>query len=263
MKINREYLREIWQYREICYFFVWRDVKVRYKQTVLGALWAVLQPFCTMVVFTLFFGKIAKMPSDGIPYPVFSYAALVPWTYFSGALSNSANSLVGNSHLMTKIYFPRVAVPASSAIVGLIDFAIASVILVGLLLYFDMPLSWGLLAWPLLVVPLLFLAMGIGLILASLNVKYRDIKYVIPFGIQLLLYATPIIYPASLIPERYRIYFLLNPLSGFIEAFRAVVLPSRDFPLVAFLTSLAVTIVIFAVGFVYFRKTEKYFADII
>jgi len=263
MKINREYFREIWQYREIFYFFVWRDVKVRYKQTVLGALWAVLQPFLTMVVFTLFFGKIAKMPSDGIPYPVFSYAALVPWTYFSGALSMSGSSLVGNSHLMTKIYFPRVAVPASSAIVGLIDFAIASVILVGLLLYFDMPLSWGLLAWPLLAIPLFLLALGIGLILASLNVKYRDIKYVIPFGIQLLLFATPIIYPSSIIPEQYRSIFLLNPLSGLIEAFRFVVLPSRNFPLESFLTSLGATIVIFVVGFVYFRKTERYFADII
>ena len=263
MKINREYFREIWKYRELFYFFVWRDVKVRYKQTVLGALWAVVQPFFTMIVFTLFFGKIVNIPSDGIPYPVFSYAALVPWTYFSVALSSSGNSLLGNSHLLNKVYFPRVVIPASSAIVGLIDFAIASVILIGLLLYYDMPLSWGLLAWPLLAVPLLTLALGIGLILASLSVKYRDIKYVIPFGIQLLLFATPVIYPSSLIPERYRIIFLLNPLSGIIDAFRSVVLPSRNFPLESFLTSLGATIVIFAVGFVYFRKTERFFADII
>ena len=263
MNINREYIRELWQYREIFYFFVWRDVKVRYKQTSIGALWAVVQPFTTMVVFTLFFGKIVKMPSDGIPYPVFSYAALVPWTYFSGALSNSAGSLLGNSNLLTKIYFPRVAIPASSAIVGLIDFAIASIILIGLLLYFDMPLSWRLLAWPLLVVPLFILAMGIGLILAALNVKYRDIKYVTPFGIQLLLFATPIIYPSSLVPERYRSILLLNPLTGFIEAFRSVVLPSRNFPLESFLVSLGITILIFAVGLLYFRKTERSFADVI
>ena len=263
MIINREYFRELWRYREIFYFFGWRDVKVRYKQTVIGALWAVIQPFFTMIVFTIFFGKIAQMPSDGIPYPVFSYTALVPWTYFSGALSNSGNSLVGNSHLLTKIYFPRVAIPASSAIVGLIDFAIASVILIGLLLYFEMPLSWRLLAWPLLGIPLLFLALGIGLILASLNVKYRDIKYVIPFGIQLILFATPIIYPSSLIPERYRSIYMLNPLSGFIEAFRSVALPSRNFPLESFMVSLGITMVIFAVGLVYFQKTEKNFADII
>lgn len=261
MKINWEYFREIWQYRELFYFFVWRDVKVRYKQTVIGALWAVLQPFLTMVVFTLFFGNIAKMPSDGIPYPVFSFVALVPWTFFSGALSNSSNSLVGSSHLMTKIYFPRVAVPASSAIAGLIDFVIASVILVGLLLHYDMPIGWRLLAWPLLAIPLLMLALGVGFILASLNVKYRDIKYVIPFGIQMLLFATPIIYPASIIPERYRALFLLNPLSGLIEAFRGLALPSRIFPMEPFLISLGVTIVIFSFGFVYFRMTERYFAD--
>jgi lipopolysaccharide transport system permease protein len=258
-----EWLQEFWRYRELFYFLVWRDVKIRYKQTVLGAAWAIIQPFFIMIIFTLFFGRLAKMPSDGIPYPVFSYSALVPWTYFAGALALAGNSLVGNANLITKVYFPKVTIPASAVLSGLVDFAIASVVLLGMMVYYRIQLSWGLLLWPVLVVPLVLLALGVGMFLAALNVKYRDVKYTIPFIVQLWLFLSPIIYPTSIIPERFRTLIALNPISGIIEAFRASLLPTRQVDWQLLSVSVAVTLFIFTLGALYFMKTERNFADVV
>ena len=257
------WLKEFWEYRELFYFLVWRDVKIRYKQTVLGAAWAIIQPFFMMIVFTVFFGKMAKMPSDGVPYPVFSYTALLPWTYFSTALANSGNSLLGGANLVRKVYFPRAALPAASALGGLVDFAIAFVLLFGLMVYYGITPGFGLLLWPVLMIPLVLLALGIGMILASLNVKYRDIKYAIPFLIQTLLFVTPIIYPTSIVPERFRLLLSLNPLTGLVDAFRASALPGRTVDWRLLGLSVAISLVILAAGALYFRKTEREFADVI
>jgi len=258
-----EWIKEVWQYRELFYFFVWRDLKIRYKQTILGGLWAVIQPFFTMVIFTIFFGQFAKIPSEGVPYPVFSYSALVPWSFFSGALGSSGNSLLGNSSLLTKVYFPRFAIPASAALSGTLDFFIASSILFGIMIFYNIPLSWNLLFWPVLVIPLILLALGLGMIFSSLNVKYRDIKYVIPFMIQMLLFVTPIIYPISMLPEKYRVVVALNPLTGIIEAFRSTVIPDKQIDFWSLLFSITVSLFLFLFGLYYFRKTEKEFSDIV
>lgn len=261
--VNQGTIRELWAYRELVYFLAWRDVKVRYKQTALGVLWAVLQPLFTMVVFTLLFGQLAKIPTDGLPGPVFYFAALVPWIYFSSTVSNAGMSLVANSTLLTKIYFPRIILPAAAAVSNLMDFLISSVFLLGFVLYYGMPLGWSLLLWPLLVALVTLLSFSLGTIFAALNVKYRDIKYALPFFIQLLMFATPIIYPASMIPERFRWLLALNPLSGIVEAFRYSVAPVRapDWNLVAL--SVGASVVLFAAGVVYFRSTEKAMADLV
>lgn len=263
MSMNIESIKEFWHYRELFYFFVWRDMKVRYKQTVLGASWAIIQPFFTMVVFTLFFGRLAKMPSDGIPYPVFSYSALVPWTYFATSLSLTGNSLVGNAHLITKVYFPRVTIPASAAFSGLVDYGIASLVLLGMMAYYGIQPSLELMMWPVLIIPLVFLSLGVGMILAALNVRYRDVKYVIPFFVQLWLFLSPIIYPTSIIPERFRFMGALNPITGIIEAFRASLLPSKQIDWSLLGISMFLSVLFFAFGLFIFGKTERSFADII
>jgi lipopolysaccharide transport system permease protein len=257
------WLHEFWLFRELFYFLVWRDVKVRYKQTLLGVAWAVIQPVFSMVIFTLFFGKLAGMPSDGIPYPVFAYAALVPWTYFSTSLSFSGNSLVTNANLVKKVYFPRVALPASSALAGLVDFAIATAVLAALMVYYEIGLSWELLLWPVLALPLALLVLGVGMILSALNVKYRDVKYAIPFGIQVWLFLTPIIYPTSIVPERFRALTHINPLTGLIDAFRASLLPDRAIQWGPVGVSCGIIAVILAVGAVYFSRSEREFSDVI
>jgi len=257
------FLSEFWHYRELFFFFVWRDIKIRYKQTTLGALWAILQPFLTMIVFTLLFGKLAKMPSDDIPYPLFSYSALLPWTFFATALSFSGNSLVSNANLIRKVYFPRVALPASATLACLADFVIASVVLLGMMIYYRVSPTWSLLWWPVIMIPLVLLATGVGMILSSLNVKYRDIKYTIPFTIQMWLFLTPVIYPTSIIPEQFRWLIALNPVTGIIEAFRGCLIPGRAIDWQALGISLVLTVIIFVIGIVYFRKTEREFADII
>jgi lipopolysaccharide transport system permease protein len=256
-------IRELWTYRELAYFLAWRDIKVRYKQTVLGVLWAVIQPFFTMVVFVLLFGQLAKIPTDGIPGPIFYFSALVPWTYFSGTVSNAGMSLVANSGLLTKIYFPRIILPASVALSNLVDFLIGSVLFIAFMAYYKIPLGWNLLLWPALVILLVLLSLSLGLFLAALNVKYRDFRYVIPFAIQLLLFGTPIIYPASMIPEKFQWLLAINPLSGLIEAFRYTLVPSRaiDWGLLWF--SVAVTAVLLVAGVAYFKSAEKAFADIV
>jgi lipopolysaccharide transport system permease protein len=261
--IGMDTIRELWRYRELFYFLAWRDVKVRYKQTALGVAWAVLQPLMAMVIFTLLFGKLGGMPSDGIPYPVFYFGALLPWTYFSATLSNSGNSLVANANLLTKVYFPRVILPTSAAVSGLVDFAVGSVLLFAIMGYYRLVPRVTLLLAPGLIVLLFLLALGVSMILAALNVRYRDVKYTLPFLVQLWLFATPVIYPVSMIPDRYRLFVALNPLSGVIDAFRAALVPTKQVDWQLLWISSAVTLGIFAAAVVYFKKTERAFADIV
>jgi lipopolysaccharide transport system permease protein len=258
-----EWLVEFYRYRELFYFLVWRDVKIRYKQTLLGASWAILQPFFMMVVFSLLFGRVANIDSEGVPYPVFSYAALVPWTYFQHAVPLAGNSLIANSKLISKVYFPRAIIPASSALSGVVDFGFASAVLIVIMLYYHMPLSAGLLLWPVFLVPLVLFSTALGMVFSSLNVKYRDIKYTIPFFVQVMLFVSPVIYPASTLPEKYRAILAFNPLVGIIDAFRAAVLPTRDIDWGLVGLATLVTVVLFALASLYFYKTEREFADII
>jgi len=263
MGLNARWILELWGYRELVYFLAWRDVKVRYKQTVLGVLWAVLQPFFTMVVFTLLFGQFAKISTDGIPGPIFYFSALVPWIYLSTTVSNAGMSLVSNSNLLTKIYFPRIILPAAVALSNLMDFFIGSALFIGFMVYYEIPLGWSLFLWPSLVILLVLLSLSLGVFLAALNVKYRDFKYAIPFAIQLLLFATPIIYPASMVPEKFRWLVALNPLSGLIEAFRYALVPSRAIDWELLWLSIGITAVLFVAGVAYFKRAEKVFADIV
>ena len=256
-------LKEIVSYSEVLYFLAKRDIKVRYKQTVLGGLWAVIQPVCTMVVFTLFFGRLAKIPSDGIPYPIFVYAGLLPWTYFANALAASGNSLVGSSHLITKVYFPRLIIPAASSLAGLLDFFIAMLVLGVLMIYYHFVPSVGILLFPVLVGLTFLCALGVGLWLSALNVQYRDIRYVIPFLIQVWMFVSPVIYPVSMVQGKYQWLLALNPMGGVIKAYRASLL--GHIPIDWFLLGLS-TAIIFAflvTGLYYFRRMEKYFADVV
>ena len=262
MNTYSEWFRDFWHYRELFYFLAWRDVKVRYKQTVLGVLWALIQPVFNMFVFTILFGKFAKMPNDGTPYPVFYFCALLPWTYFASTLAQSGSSLVNDTNLITKVYFPRAILPASAAISGLVDFCIGSVLLLGIIAYYGMFPDWRILLWPVLVLLLVTFSLGVSLILASLNVRYRDVKYIVPFAVQLWLFATPVIYPTSIIPERYRIVAALNPLSGIIEAFRASLTATRPIDWQLLGVSAVVVVCIFIGGTIYFRRTERSFADL-
>lgn len=256
-------LHELWEYRELLYFLTWRDIKVRYKQTVLGAAWAIIQPFMTMLVFSLFFGRLAKVPSDGVPYPLFAFAALVPWTFFANGLSQSANSLVGSANLITKVYFPRLVIPISAVLSGVVDFALAFVVLLGMMLYYDRLPTANIVWVPLLVLLTLVTALGVGLWLSALNVEYRDVRYVLPFVVQFWMFATPIAYPSSLLSEPSRTVYALNPMVGVIEAFRWSLLGTRAHagPMVV-VSSLAALAVLISGGF-YFRRTERTFADVI
>ncbi len=256
-------LKEIWNYRELLYFLTKRDIKVRYKQTVLGGLWAIIQPVFTMIVFTLFFGRLAKMPSDGIPYPIFVYAGLLPWTYFANALSTSGNSLVGSANLITKVYFPRLIIPASASMAGLLDFFIAMLVMGAMMIYYQFVPSIGILLFPFLVGLTFLCAVGVGLWLSALNVQYRDIRYVIPFLIQLWMFVSPVIYPISMVPQKYQWLLALNPMGGVIEAYRASLL--GHMPINWFLLGLSTVIIIilFLSGLYYFRRMEKTFADVI
>ncbi|HPJ67535.1 MAG TPA: ABC transporter permease [Desulfobacteraceae bacterium] len=256
-------LGELRQYRDLFYFLVIRDIRVKYKQTVLGGLWAIIQPFFAMVVFTLFFGKLAKIPSDGIPYPIFNYTAMVAWTYFSTSITGSANSLVSNTNLISKVYFPRIVVPLSPVLAGLLDFFIAFIVLIGMMFYFHVYPNTMIVFLPILVLMMVLTSSGIGMVLAALNAKYRDIKFTIPFLIQLWMFASPIVYPVSMIPEKYRLLYALNPMTGIIEGFRAILLGTVAFPGKMILISAILSIVIFLFGLFYFKQMERYFADII
>ncbi|MDY6838314.1 MAG: ABC transporter permease [Thermodesulfobacteriota bacterium] len=254
---------ELKEYRDLFYFLVLRDIKVRYKQTVLGGLWAIIRPFFSMVVFTLFFGKLAKMPSDGVPYPVFNYTAMVAWTYFAGAVSGAGNSVIGNANLISKVYFPRLIIPSSRVLAGLLDFSIAFFVLIGMMLYFHIYPTPMMLFVPVLVFLMIFSATGVGTFLAALNTKYRDIRYTIPFLVQLWMFSSPIVYPVSLVPEKYRLLYALNPMAGVIEGFRSVLLGTVSFPTHMLLISAIVSITLFTLGLFYFKRVERYFADII
>jgi lipopolysaccharide transport system permease protein len=254
---------EIWQYRELLLFFVWRDLKVRYKQTAIGVSWALFQPFFTMVVFSVFFGSLAKMPSDGTPYPIFVFVGLLVWQFFSTALTDASNSLIDNQSIVTKVYFPRLILPISAILVKFVDFFIASVILIGLMIYYHYtPNLSGLLILPLLLLISFFAALGGGLILASVNVKYRDVRYALPFFIQILMFLTPVIYPPS-IAGKYSWILAVNPMTGVIKAARSALLGSSPVNWELLGISGLVCFALFLVGFVYFKKTERYFADII
>lgn len=255
--------REIWNYRELLYFLTKRDIKVRYKQTVLGGLWAVIQPAFTMLVFTLFFGRLAKMPSDGIPYPIFVYAGLLPWTYFANAVSASGNSLVGSANLITKVYFPRLIVPASAALAGLLDFFIALFVLAALMAYYRFIPGAAILLFPVLVALTFLCAVGVGLWLSALNVQYRDIRYALPFLIQIWMFVSPVIYPVSLVKERYQWLLAINPMGGVIHAYRASLLghQSVDWQLLGLST--LIILALFLGGLGYFKRMERTFADIV
>jgi lipopolysaccharide transport system permease protein len=261
--LKSESIAEFWRFRELLYFLAWRDVKVRYKQAVLGVAWAIIQPLFTMFIFTLFFGRLAGVPSDGVPYPLFSLCALVPWIYFSGTLSQAGNSLISNSNLITKVYFPRALLPAASALGGMPDFLVGAGLLVVMMFYYRVKPGWSLLLAPLFVFGMMVLVFGVSMLLAAMNVRYRDVKYAIPFLIQIWLFVTPIIYPATFLPKRYQQILALNPMSGIIEGFRASLFPNRHMDLRLVGTSAAVTLLVLVVGALYFRKTERTFADII
>jgi lipopolysaccharide transport system permease protein len=254
-------IKELWEYRELLYFLVWRDVKVRYKQTALGAAWAIIQPFCTMVVFSLFFGRLAKVPSDGVPYPIFSYTALVPWTFFAYGLGQASNSLVSSSNLITKVYFPRLIIPISTVLSGVVDFALAFVVLFGMMLYYGVVPTVNVLWLPLFLLLALVTALGVGLWLSALNVKYRDVRYIVPFITQFWMFATPIAYSSSLLSEPWRTIYGLNPMVGVVEGFRWALLGTNTAPGPIIAVSSLAALIILIGGAFYFRRLEKTFAD--
>lgn len=256
-------LPELWEYRQLFFFLTWRDIKVRYKQTVLGAAWAVIQPFFTMVVFSLFFGRFAGIPSDGVPYPIFSYAALVPWSFFSGALANSSDSLVGSSNLISKVYFPRLIIPLSVVGSGIIDFLLAFVVLLGMMFYYGIVPTIAVVWLPLLLLLAMVTAVGAGLWLSALNVQFRDVRYTIPFLTQFWLFATPIAYPSSILPESLRTIYGINPMVGVVEGFRWALLGTKTAPGPVIAISAVAASVLFVSGVYYFRRMERTFADIV
>jgi lipopolysaccharide transport system permease protein len=254
-------LGALWRFRELLYFLIWRDVKVRYKQTVLGAAWAILQPLLTMVIFSIFFGKLARMPSDGVPYPLFAYVALVPWTFFANGLTLSSGSLISNQGLLRKVYFPRLVIPISAVASGLIDFAIALVVLIGMVVWYGITPTSNI-VW---LVPLILLALvtalGVGLWFSALNVLYRDIQYIVPFLVQVWLYTTPIVYPSSLVPPSWRTVYAINPMVGVVEGFRWALLGTGTAPGPVILVSAMAALTILVGGLFFFRRMEKSFSD--
>jgi lipopolysaccharide transport system permease protein len=256
-------IRDVWEYRELLFFLAWRDISVRYKQTVLGAAWAVIQPFFNMIVFTLFFGEFAGIPSNGVPYPVFSFAGLLAWQYFATAVDQSSNSLVGNSNLVSKVYFPRLLIPLSSLLPGLVDFCIAFVLMIGMMIVYGIAPTWNLLWLPVFLLLALVTALGTGLWLSALNVQYRDIRYIIPFLTQLWLFASPVAYPSSIIPEKWRLLYGLNPMASVIEGFRWALLGTNTAPGPMVFASAACALLLAISGLLYFRKMEQVFADMV
>lgn len=254
-------LRELWNYRELLYFLTWRDIKVRYQQTLLGAAWAIIQPVLTMLIFTVIFGRFAGIPSDNIPYPIFVYAALLPWTFFSNAVTNSGNSLVGSANLITKVYFPRMIIPGAAVLAGLVDFLIASGVLAVLMIYYRIVPTWQILLFPLLTGLTAVLALGIGMVMSALNVKYRDVRYALPFLVQVWMFASPILYPLSIV-RNWRWVLYVNPLTGIIEGFRSSLL-GRPMPWLPLAISVGATVVILLFAAVFFRRMERGFADVV
>lgn len=255
-------LRDLWAHRELLYFLMWRDIKVRYKQTTLGAAWAIIQPLVTMIIFTFFFGKLARVPTEGVPSPIFFYSAVLLWTFFSNGVTGGANSLIGNSNLITKVYFPRLIIPSAAVTAGLLDFAIASILLIGLLAYYGFSVTWTYLMLVPLILLTTLLALGVGIWFSALNVKYRDVRYALPFLIQIWFFVSPIIYPSSLVPEEWRWLPALNPLVGIIESFRASLF-GRPLPWLALAYSTGFTLMMLVYSCLMFRRMERSFAELI
>lgn len=263
-KTEGQYWKDIWRYRELFYFLSWRDILVRYKQTVIGFAWSLIRPLLTMIVFTIVFGKLAKLASEGVPYPILVYTALLPWQFFSNSLSESSNSLITNSNLLSKIYFPRLILPTSSVIVGIVDFLISFIILIGLMVWFQFVPQWRILALPLFLALALVTSLGFGLWLAALNVKYRDFRYIVPFIVQFGLYISPVGFSSAIVPEKWRLLYSINPMVGVIDGFRWAILgESIKLYWPGFILSFVLTCVIFLSGLRYFRNTERVFADVI
>lgn len=261
---ERHYWSDLWRYRELFLFLAWRDILVRYKQTVIGFAWALLRPFLTMLVFTLVFSKLAKLPSEGVPYPILVFAALLPWQFFSNAFTEAGNSLIANANMISKVYFPRLVIPASAVIVSFVDFLISGIILVGLMFWYGFMPDWRMLTLPLFIFVAFAAAMGAGLWIAALNVKYRDFRYIIPFVVQFGLYVSPVGFSSTIVPEKWRLLYSLNPMVGVIDGFRWAILGGNTqlyWP--GFLLSLALVMLLLITGIFYFRKTERGFADLI
>lgn len=257
-------LRDLWTYRELVFFMIWRDIKVRYKQTLLGAAWAIIQPLMTMLVFNFIFGSVAKVPTEGIPYPIFSYTALLPWGLFTTALNQASRSLTSNHNMITKIYFPRLVLPVASVLAGLIDFAIAFVILIGLMIYYKITPSWNALwALPLFLLLAIVTALGVALWLSAINVKYRDVNYALPFITQFWLFITPVAYSAHIISDKWQLIYSLNPMAGVVNGFRWALLGSSHGPDLALAVSVGISLLILLGGLLYFRSMERTFADTI
>ena len=264
-RTEQQYWKDLWRYRELFYFLAWRDILVRYKQTIIGIAWALIRPFLTMVVFTVVFGKIAKLPSEGgAPYPILVFAAMLPWQFFSNAMSNCSQSLISNANLISKVYFPRLIVPTSAVIVSFVDFMISGMILLGLMAWYDFVPSWRIVTLPLFIAIAFMASMGVGLWLAALNVKYRDFRYIVPFIVQFGLYISPVGFSSSLVPEEWRFIYSLNPMVGVIDGFRWAILGGESkLHLPGFSLSLSLVALLFASGVWYFRKVERTFADVI
>jgi lipopolysaccharide transport system permease protein len=256
-------LRELWEYRELLYFFAWRDIKVRYRQTVMGALWAIIQPLFTMVIFSLFFGRLANVPSDGLPYPIFTFAALVPWTFFANALTQASNSLVVSGDMLKKIYFPRLALPTATVLAGVIDFALAFIVLLGIMLFYGFVPTINIIWLPFFMLLALVASIGVSLWLAAMNVQFRDVRYTIPFMTQAWLFVTPIAYPSSLLPEFWRTVYGLNPMAGVVEGFRWALLGTDTAPGPMMIVSSVVALILLVSGALYFRRMEQSFADVV
>ncbi len=257
-------LKELWAYREVVGFLAWRDIQVRYKQTIFGALWAILQPFITMVIFSIVFGRVAKMPSDGVPYPIFAYAALVPWMFFSSSVSNASNSLVGGASIMTRIYFPRLAMPLSATLANFVDFILAFVVLLALMVYFGVAPTANVVWLPLLLLLVIATALGVSFVLAAMNVQFRDVKYAVPFLLQSWMFATPVVYPASLITDPFwHAVYALNPMVGVIEGFRWALLGTDTAPGLSIIVSSIVATCLLVGGAFYFKRMERTFADVV
>lgn len=263
-RTEKHYWLDIWRYRELFYFLTWRDILVRYKQTAIGVAWALIRPFLTMVVFTVVFGKLAKLPSEGVPYPILVFAAMLPWQFFSNALSEASNSLVGNANLISKVYFPRLIIPASSVITSFVDFVISGAILVVLMAWYHFVPSWRVVYLPAFIVIAFAASMGIGLWLTALNVKYRDFRYIVPFIVQFGLYISPVGFSSTIVPGKWRFLYSLNPMVGVIDGFRWAILGGESkIYLPGFVLSMVIVGTLLVTGIMYFRKTEKSFADVI
>jgi lipopolysaccharide transport system permease protein len=263
-RTERHYWKDLWRYRELFYFLAWRDILVRYKQTVIGIGWALIRPLLTTLVFVIVFGKLAKLPSDGVPYPILVFAALLPWQFFANAFAEAGNSLISNANMISKVYFPRLVVPASAVIVGLVDFLISGVLLVGLMLWYGVMPDWRIVTLPLFLAVAVVASMGAGLWIAALNVQYRDFRYIIPFVVQFGLYVSPVGFSSAIVPEQWRLLYSLNPMVGVIDGFRWAILGAENrlyWPGMAL--SLVLVLIIAITGILYFRKMEKRFADVI